>query len=149
MSKKIDRRSFIRSAGAATAAAGVIGMPSLALGKGKKVVVIGGGTGGATAAKYLKRADSSIEVTLIEPNKMYHTCYLSNVYVIGGGKGLDSIAHGYAGLQKHGVKVVHDYVTGIDAKAKKITTKGGASIDYDRCIVSPGIDFKWGNNSWL
>ena len=130
MSKKINRRSFIRAAGATAAAAGTISMPSVVLGAahGKKnVVVIGGGTGGATAAKYLKRGDKNINVTLIEPNKTYHTCYLSNVYVIGGGKGLDSIGHGYAGLAKHGVKVVHDYVTGIDAKAKKITTKGGAN----------------------
>ena len=140
--KKINRRTFIHSAGAATAA-GAIGMPGLALGASKKVVVVGGGTGGATAAKYLKRADKSIEVTLIEPNKTYYTCYLSNVYVIGDGKGIDSLGHGYAGLAKHGVKVVHDMVTGIDAKAKKITTKGGATLDYDRCIVSPGIDFKW------
>ncbi len=143
MVKKINRRSFIRSAGAATAAAGALSMPGIAVGGSKNVVVVGGGTGGATAAKYLKRADPSINVTLIEPNKTYYTCYLSNVYVIGGGKGLDSIGHGYAGLAKHGVKVVHDYVTGIDAKAKKVTTKGGASIAYDRCIVSPGIDFKW------
>jgi sulfide dehydrogenase [flavocytochrome c] flavoprotein subunit len=142
MSMKINRRNFIRSAGAVTAA-GAIGMPTLAFGATKKVVVVGGGTGGATAAKYLKRADPSIEVTLIEPNKTYYTCYLSNVYIIGDGKGIDAIGHGYAGLAKHGVKVVHDYVTGIDAKAKKITTKGGATLDYDRCIVSPGIDFKW------
>ncbi len=146
MSKKMNRRSFIRSAGAATAAAGTIAMPSIVLGAahGKKnVVIVGGGTGGATAAKYLKRADPSINVTLIEPNKTYYTCYLSNVYVIGGGKGIDSIGHGYGGLAKHGVKVVHDYVTGIDAKAKKITLKSGGSMTYDRCIVSPGIDFKW------
>ncbi len=146
MSQKINRRSFIRSAGAATAAAGAIAMPNLVLGAthGKKnVVVIGGGTGGATAAKYLKRADPGINVTLIEPKETYHTCYLSNVYVIGAGKGLDSIAHGYGGLAKHGVKVVHDYVSGIDATAKKITLKSGGSMAYDRCIVSPGIDFKW------
>jgi sulfide dehydrogenase [flavocytochrome c] flavoprotein subunit len=142
MSFKINRRKFIKSTGALTAA-GAIGMPGLALGATKKVVVIGGGTGGATAAKYLKRADSSIEVTLIEPNKTYYTCYLSNVYIIGDGKGLDAIGHGYDGLAKHGVKVVHDMVTAIDAGAKKITLKGGSTLDYDRCIVSPGIDFKW------
>ena len=142
MGFKINRRSFIRSAGAATAA-GAIGMPGLALGAGKKVVVVGGGTGGATAAKYLRRADPSIEVTLIEPLKTHYTCYLSNVYVIGGGKGIDSIGHGYGGLAKHGVKVVHDMVTAIDAKGKKITLKGGSTLDYDRCIVSPGVDFKW------
>jgi sulfide dehydrogenase [flavocytochrome c] flavoprotein subunit len=142
MSMKINRRSFIRSAGAVTAA-GAIGMPSLALGAGKKVVIVGGGTGGATAAKYLKRADASIDVTLIEPNDTYYTCYLSNVYVLGGGKGIKSIAHKYDGLKKHGINVVHDMVTAIDAGAKKITVKSGGTMDYDRCIVAPGIDFKW------
>jgi sulfide dehydrogenase [flavocytochrome c] flavoprotein subunit len=138
----MNRRSFVRSAGAVTVA-GAIGMPSLAFGAGKKVVVVGGGTGGATAAKYLKRTDPSIDVTLIEANPVYHTCYLSNVYVLGGGKGLDAIAHGYDGLKKHGINVVIDLVTGIDAAAKKVTTKGGQSFDFDACVVSPGIDFVW------
>ncbi len=141
MTNKIDRRKFIKAAGAATAVS-ALGMPSLALGAGKKVVVVGGGTGGATAAKYLRMADPSIEVTLIEQNEHYYTCYMSNE-VLSGERKLDSIKHGYDGLKKHGVKVVIDHVSGIDAKAKKVTTKGGKSFDYDRCIVSPGIDFKW------
>ncbi len=139
---KITRRGFIHGAGAATAV-GMIGFPYIALGAGKKVVVVGGGTGGATAAKYLRRADPSIEVTLVEANKDYYTCYMSNE-VLSGDRSIDSIRFGYAGLGKHGVKVVHDTVTGIDAKARKVTTAGGKSFSYDRCIVAPGIDFKWG-----
>ena len=138
---KITRRGFVQAAGAATAV-GLAGVPYLALGATKKVVVVGGGTGGAPAAKYIKMADSSIDVTLIEANKHYYTCYMSNE-VIGGGRSLDSIKFGYGGMAKHGIKVVHDMVTGIDAGAKKVMTKGGKSFDYDRCVVAPGIDFKW------
>lgn len=138
---KITRRGFVKGAGAATAV-GMIGTPFIALGASKKVVVVGGGTGGATAAKYLRLADPSIEVTLIEANKDYYTCYMSNE-VLSGDRTIDSIKFGYTGLGKHGVKVVHDMVTGIDAKAKVVKTKGGQSFNYDRCIVAPGIDFKW------
>ncbi len=141
MSIKINRRTFIQTLTAA-AAVGVVGTPYLALGASKKVVVVGGGTGGATAAKYLRLADASIEVTLIEPNKDYYTCYLSNE-VLGGNREMDSIKFGYDGLKKHGVKVVHDYVTGIDAEKKTVTTKGGESFSYDRCIVAPGIQLRY------
>ncbi|KRT54320.1 FCSD flavin-binding domain-containing protein [endosymbiont of Ridgeia piscesae] len=138
---KITRRNFVKGAGAATAV-GIIGAPTLALGASKKVVVVGGGTAGATAAKYLKMADSSIDVTLIEANKNYYTCYMSNE-VLGGNRTIDSIRFGYTGLAKHGVNVVNDIVIGIDAGARVVKTKGGKSFNYDRCIVAPGIDFKW------
>ncbi len=138
---KITRRGFVQAAGAATAL-GAAGIPHLALGASKKVVVVGGGTGGATAAKYLKRADPSIEVTMIEANKHYYTCYLSNE-VLSGDRTMDSIKFGYDGISSHGVKVVHDMVTGIDAGKKTVMTKGGHSFPYDRCIVAPGVDFKW------
>ena len=138
---KINRRSFIKIAGSA-AAVSAVGFPAIAAAGGKKkVVIVGGGVGGATAAKYIRRADSSVEVTLIEPNKHYYTCFMSNE-VIGGDRTLDSLKFGYDGLAKHGVTVVHDTVTAIDAKGHKITTKGGKSFSYDRCIVSPGISFK-------
>jgi sulfide dehydrogenase [flavocytochrome c] flavoprotein subunit len=117
-------------------------LPHIAFGATKKVVVVGGGVGGATVAKYLRRADSSIEVTLIEPNKHYYTCFMSNE-VLGGERTMDSIKFDYSGLAKHGVKVVNDTVTGIDAAARKVTTAGGQTFAYDRCVVSPGIDFKW------
>lgn len=139
---KITRRSFVKGAGAATAV-GMIGTPFIALGASKKVVVVGGGTGGATAAKYLKLADPTIDVTLIEANKHYYTCYLSNE-VLSGDRTIDQIKFGYSGVGKHGVKVVHDIVTGIDAGKRVVKTKGGKSFNYDRCIVAPGVDFKWG-----
>jgi len=138
---KITRRGFVKGAGTAVAL-GMVGTPYLALGASKKVVVVGGGTGGATAAKYLRMADPSIEVTLIEANKDYYTCYMSNE-VLSGERTIDSIKFGYTGLGKHEVKVVQDVVTSIDPAAKAVKTQGGQSFSYDRCIVAPGIDFKW------
>jgi len=137
---KINRRSFIKYAGSA-AAVSAIGFPMISAAAGKKqVVIVGGGTGGATAAKYIRRADDTVEVTLIEPNKEYYTCYMSNE-VLGGERKLDSLKFGYDGLRKHGVTVVHDTVTAIDAKGQKVSTQGGKSFGYDRCIVAPGISF--------
>jgi len=138
---KISRRDFIKTSGAVSAFS-MLGMPYIALGAGKKVVVIGGGTGGATAAKYLKRADPSIEVTLIEANKHYFTGYMSNE-VLSGERTMESIRFGYEGLSKHGVKIVHDRVTAIDPVKKSVTTKGGQTFSYDRCVVAPGIDYRW------
>ncbi|MGV6825674.1 MAG: FCSD flavin-binding domain-containing protein [bacterium] len=141
MSNNISRRKFIQALSAASAI-GAVGFPGLVLGASKKVVVVGGGTGGATAAKYVKMADPTIDVTLIEANKDYYTCYLSNE-VLGGDRTMDSIRFGYTGLAARGVTVVNDMVTGIDAKSQTVTTKGGKSFAYDRCIVAPGIDFRW------
>ncbi|MDQ7017114.1 MAG: NAD(P)/FAD-dependent oxidoreductase [Gammaproteobacteria bacterium] len=138
---QFTRRNFLKVTGAA-AAVGALGAPGLSLGATKRVVIIGGGMGGATAAKYIRMGDSSIEVTLIEANKHYYTCFMSNE-VLGGGRSMDSIKFGYSGLAAHGVKVVNDWVTGIDAKAQKVNTKSGKSFAYDHCIVSPGVDFKW------
>lgn len=141
MSTNKSRRKFVLGLGA-IAATGLIGTPSLVFGASRKVVIAGGGTAGATAARYLHMADPGIEVTLIEANKDYYTCYMSNE-VLSGERKLDSLKQGYSGLKKEGIKVVHDFVTGIDTKARKVTTKGGNSFKYDRCIVAPGIDFKW------
>ena len=138
---KINRRNFIKIAGGA-AAVSAIGFPAIAAAGGKKqVVIVGGGTAGATAAKYIRRADDSVEVTLIEPNEHYYTCYLSNE-VLGGNRKLESLKFGYDGLRKHGVTVVQDTVIAIDAAGRKVTTKGGKSFSYDRCIVAPGISFR-------
>jgi len=138
---KINRRNFIKFAGGA-AAVSAIGFPAIAAAGGKKqVVIVGGGTAGATAAKYIRRADDSVEVTLIEPKEHYYTCYLSNE-VLGGNRKLESLKFGYDGLRKHGVTVVQDTVIAIDAAGRKVTTKGGKSFSYDRCIVAPGISFR-------
>jgi sulfide dehydrogenase [flavocytochrome c] flavoprotein chain len=135
---KLNRRDFVKVAGAATAV-GLIGAPHLALGASQKVVIVGGGTAGATAAKYIKMADSSVDVTIIEPNQEYITCYLSNE-VIGGDRAFDTLKVGYEGLKAHGINVVHEMATGIDAEKKVVKTAGGTEFGYDRCIVAPGIE---------
>jgi sulfide dehydrogenase [flavocytochrome c] flavoprotein subunit len=138
---KINRRNFVKIVAGASAVS-AIGFPAIAAAAGKKqVVIVGGGTAGATAAKYIRRADDSVEVTLIEPNEHYYTCYMSNE-VLGGHRELSSLKFGYDGLRKHGVTVVQDTVTAIDAAGRKVTTKGGKSFSYDRCIVAPGIAFR-------
>jgi sulfide dehydrogenase [flavocytochrome c] flavoprotein subunit len=137
------RRKFLKIAGTAAIASSALGFSSFAIGgASKKVVIVGGGIGGATAAKYLRMIDSSIDVTVIEANKDYYTCFMSNE-VLSGARSIDSIHFDYSGLKAHGVKVVQDWVTGIDATKRVVKTKSGQSFPYDRCIVSPGIDFKW------
>ncbi|MCW8934741.1 MAG: NAD(P)/FAD-dependent oxidoreductase [Gammaproteobacteria bacterium] len=138
---KLNRRKFLSLTGGALATT-LLGFPMLSMASKKRVVIVGGGIGGATAAKYLRMMDSSINVTLIEPNSNYFTCFMSNE-VLGGGRNLDSLKFNYAGLKKHGVEVVHDLVTGIDPVAKKVSIKSGKSMPYDACIVSPGVDFIW------
>ncbi len=135
---KINRRDFVKAAGAATAL-GLIGAPHLALGAAKKVVVVGGGTGGATVAKYIKRADSSIDVTVVEPNEVYYTCYFSNE-VLSGERTLESIQVNYDGLKAHGINMVFDSATAIDAEKKVVKTAGGQELAFDRCVVAPGIE---------
>ncbi len=136
-----SRRHFIKLA-AGTATASIFGFPTLMLGATKQVVVVGGGSGGATVAKYIRMNDPSIEVTLIEPKEYYHTCFMSNE-VLAGERTIESIRFGYDGLSKHGIKVVRSLATGIDSTAKKVTTQDGDTFTYDRLVVSPGIDFKW------
>lgn len=133
----MNRRDFVKTTGA-LATVSALGFPYIARADSKKVVVVGGGTGGATAAKYLKLADPSIDVTLIEPNPFYYTCYMSNE-VLGGVRDIRTIQHGYDGLKRHGVKVVQDSAASIDADKKVVKTAGGDEFPYDRCVVSPGI----------
>ncbi len=141
--KQINRRKFLKYGGASIAATSALGCSSFVIAEGaKKVVVVGGGIGGATAAKYIRLADASIEVTLIEPNVDYHTCFMSNE-VLSGERELDSLRFGYDGLKGHGVNVVKDTATGIDAAAQTVTTAGGQSFAYDRCVVSPGVSLKY------
>ena len=144
---KITRRDFLKIAGAASAA-GALGYASTARaaegGKGTaRVVVIGGGFGGATCAKYLRRLDPGIAVTLVEPSTKFITCPFSNL-VLGGLRTMDSLTQTYDALRKkHGVNVMHDTVTAIDAAGRKLKLKSGKMLSYDRLVVSPGIDFKW------
>ena len=139
--KKISRRHFgkiVSSLGVASA----FGMPSLVLGASRKVVVIGGGFGGATAAKYLRKLNSNIEVTLVEPNPTFYTCPFSNT-VLGGIKSMSDIGHGYGALKnKHGVKVIHARAKWVSGN-KSVTLEDGRQLSFDRAVVSPGIDFRF------
>ena len=105
-----------------------------------RVVVIGGGFGGSTAARYLRMWGGNIDVTLVERNPNFISCPISNL-VVGGYKQMTDITRGYDGLKAMGVKVVQGEVTGIDAAGKKVRLAGGTELPYDRLIVSPGIDF--------
>ncbi len=139
----ISRRNFIQITGGA-AAVSTLGLSHIILAEeaGGNVVIVGGGIGGATAARYIKRADPSINVTIVEPNKNYYTCFMSNE-VLSGERPMESITFGYQNLESMGIKIVQDLATNIDAKGKKVNTQKSGDIAYDRCIVSPGVDFKW------
>ncbi|WP_371224714.1 FCSD flavin-binding domain-containing protein [Roseovarius sp. 2305UL8-3] len=138
---KLNRRTFI---GTGAAAAASLSAPAvLADSHGKsKVVVIGGGAGGATAARYIaKDSEGAIDVTLVEPTRTYFTCFFSNLY-IGGFQEMDDLGHNYGTLAaEFGVNVVHDWAIGVDRDSKMVTLAGGGSLPYDKLILSPGIDF--------
>ena len=105
-----------------------------------RVVVVGGGFGGATAARYLRMWGGNVDVTLVERNPQFISCPISNL-VVGGYKQMADLTGGYDSLKALGVKVVQGEVTAIDAAAKKVRLSSGAEMAYDRLIVSPGIDF--------
>jgi sulfide dehydrogenase [flavocytochrome c] flavoprotein chain len=138
---RLNRRAFV---GTGMAAATTLAAPyAHAASHGKpKVVVVGGGAGGATAARYIaKDSDGEIDVTLIEPSRSYYTCFFSNLY-LGGFREIDSLAHSYGKLaSEYGINVVHDWATGVDRDAKTVSLAGGGSVPYDRLVLSPGIDF--------
>ena len=137
----LNRRGFL---GATVAAGATLAAPmSFAAGHGKPhVVVIGGGAGGATAARYIaKDSKGEIEVTLVEPTRTYYTCFFSNLY-LGGFREMGSIGHSYGKLaSEYGINVVHDWAVGIDRDSKMVTLAGGGKLPYDRLVLSPGIDF--------
>jgi NADPH-dependent 2,4-dienoyl-CoA reductase/sulfur reductase-like enzyme len=111
---------------------------------GPKVVVVGGGYGGATAAKYVRMwSDQQINVTLVEPNAAFVSCPISNL-VLGGSKTMADITTPYDNLaRRHGVVLVRDMVTSIDPDKRTVRLAGGTELPYDRLIVSPGVDFMW------
>jgi sulfide dehydrogenase [flavocytochrome c] flavoprotein subunit len=138
---EITRRDFLK-ASLATAGAASLGFPALLQAGPPKarVVVGGGGYGGAIVAKYILMADPEIRVTLIEKDPLYISCPLSNE-VLGGERGLDSLTFNYRGLTRRGVAVVQDEVTEIDAAGKYVRGASGNRYNYDKLVVSPGVDF--------
>ncbi|NDK34233.1 NAD(P)/FAD-dependent oxidoreductase [Rhodovulum sulfidophilum] len=135
----LNRRSFL---GTGLALGAALSAPC-AIGQARpRVVVLGGGAGGATAARYIaKDSDGAIEVVLIEPGKTYYTCFFSNLY-LGGFRDFASIAHDYGTLaSRYGINVIHDLAVDIDRAARSVTLASGHALGYDRLIVAPGIDF--------
>lgn len=138
----MQRRDFLKAGAAAAAAAGLAGCAGIpGAGTKARVVVVGGGYGGATAAKYIRMFDPSIDVTLVEPNESFISCPISNL-VLGGFKTMNDITTPYTGLvRNHGVTIVRDMATAIDVDRKQVRLAKGAPLPYDRVIVAPGIDF--------
>ena len=145
----MKRRQIVRAAGVGPvlSALGTLGLVSgcaSTSSKGPKVVVVGGGYGGATAAKYVRMwSDYGINVTLVEPSANFVSCPLSNL-VLSGGKTLADLTTPYDNLVKrHGVNLVRDRVTSIDAEKRVVKLASGGELAYDRLILSPGVDFMW------
>ena len=142
--QKTSRRKFTKflgASGAIAASSSLFGPLAYAQGKGR-VVVVGGGAGGATVAHLLKRSAPNLEVTLVEANPQYTSCFFSNLF-LGGFRSFESITHGYDGLTKLGVKVIHDFATDVDADKKTVSLQSGDTLPYDKLVLSPGIDFKY------
>jgi len=134
----MKRRDFLKVAGAISLTGCATATPSKA-----RVVVLGGGFGGATAAKYIRLWDPSIEVVLVERESTFISCPISNL-VLSGYSTMQEISRGYDGLRGHGVQVVRDEAVAVDAAKKTVRLARGGDIAYERLIVSPGIDFNYG-----
>jgi NADPH-dependent 2,4-dienoyl-CoA reductase/sulfur reductase-like enzyme len=138
--KTVTRRAFAGLAGASCLAAAHAATGRAA----PRVVVIGGGAGGATVARYLAMNDKPLDVTLVEPKQRFTTCFFSNLY-LAGLRSFESLTHGYDTLAgRYGVRVIHDRAAAIDPVAKTVRLTGGGSLPYDRLVIAPGIAFKQG-----
>jgi len=139
----LQRRHFLQSA----AAMGLLGLGACAttgIPARARVVVVGGGYGGATAAKYVRLlSDYKIDVVLIEPSEAFVSCPTSNL-VIGGSKQMADITTPYTRLPaQHGVQMVRDYAASIDTARKTVTLGRGGTIGYDKLVLSPGVDLQF------
>jgi len=132
------RRHFLKLSAAAGLAPAVVSAQGRA-----KVVVIGGGFGGATAARTLKALQPALDVTLVEPNPVYTSCPFSNA-VLANLREIDRQQFGYDGIKSAGVTVAQTSASAVDAEAKSVTLADGTRLSYDRLVMTPGIDFNWG-----
>jgi sulfide dehydrogenase [flavocytochrome c] flavoprotein chain len=143
----MTRRRFLHSASVGLGLAGGLAACAstikgdIAPKTGRRVVVIGGGWGGATAARYVRMADPSIEVVLLEPNGDFVSCPFSNL-VLSGLRTIDSLTRSYDGLRSRGIRIINEAATAIEPDTKRVRI-GEGYLAYDRLVVSPGIDFQW------
>jgi len=130
------RRQFLQAAGALSlAACAGAGTPT-----GPRVVVIGAGYGGATAARYLRLWDPDISVVLIDRGSEFVSCPISNL-VLGGNRSMADITRSYAALRSRGVQIVQGEAVAIDSAKKTVALASGSTLSYDRLVVSPSVDF--------
>ncbi len=139
----ISRRNLIVGAGAGAIAATSFGTFAIAQGtRAGRVVVIGGGAGGASLARALKIGSPDLRVTLLEPNRVYSSSFFSNLY-LGGFRTFGSLNHNYDGLRRLGVRVVHQRAAAVNTSRKTVRTSEGQTLSYDKLVVSPGIAVKY------
>ncbi len=143
MTPTLSRRGFIAAAAATLAAPSIARAQIAGSGASARLVVIGGGFGGASAARFARIAYPWLDVTLIEPQSRFVTCPYGNL-VLAGRLGMNDITHSYDALRARRVRVIRDWVDGIDPVAKTLRLRTGATLAYDRAILSPGIALRWG-----
>jgi len=139
-SRPMSRRAFLASSAGATAGA-LLAAPALAQ-AAPRVIVVGGGFAGATAARALKKADPRIAVTLVEGSRTFTACPFSNL-VIGGLRDLPSQQFGYEKVAADGIQIVFARATGVDPQGRTVALDAGSSLAYDRLVLAPGIDLRW------
>jgi sulfide dehydrogenase [flavocytochrome c] flavoprotein subunit len=139
--KRTSRRDFLKTA-VAGASAAVLPLPAIAQGAGGRVVVVGGGFGGATCARFIRRIDPRIAVTLVEASPTFTACPFSNLVIVGL-RDLKAQEFGYDKLAADQVTVQMSPATAIDTQGRNVTLGNGASLPYDRLVLSPGIDIRW------
>jgi len=135
-----SRRHFL-AGGLAAASTLAFGSSARAASRAR-VAVVGGGYGGATAARYLRLLDPSIEVVLVEANEAFVSCPLSNM-VLAGFKAMSDITRPYDGLSASGIRVVRDVATAVDPEKGQVRLARGDPIAFDRAVIAPGVDFMW------
>ena len=137
----VDRRRFLGST-----LAGAIGLPLPAIVRARaasaRVLVVGGGFGGATTARYLRQHAPRLQVTLVETASRFYTCPFSNMY-LAGLRAWESIGHDYEGLRAAGVEVVHARADDVDVTARTLRLSSGQTLGWDRLVLSPGVDMRW------
>jgi sulfite dehydrogenase len=136
----LSRRDFVKWTAASAGAAAISGCAGIGSGSSARVVVVGGGYGGATAARYLKQWAPDLDVTVVERNDVFVSCPLSNL-VLSGNTQINNITLGYEGLQARDVRLVRGEAVAIDPATKQVRLADGATLPYDRVIVSPSVDY--------
>lgn len=144
----LQRRRFLAAAsmglgmGIGVGIPGQIGARTSTVARGARVVIVGGGFGGATVARYLRQYAPTVAVTLLEPALRFYTCPFSNHY-LGGLRSWDSIGHSYDGLRAAGVQVIHAQAVDVDTQARTLRLHDGGQLAWDKLVLSPGIAMRW------